>query len=1025
MLPISLTLKGLYSYQHTPQVIDFTRLREGQLFGIFGATGSGKSSILEAITFALYGESERLSRKDKRGYNMMNLRSDELLIDFIFEQTGTRYRFITRHKRNRKQFDKVGKSDRSAYKWEQEEWVPIQPDSVAEIVGLTYDHFRQTIIIPQGKFQEFLQLTDTERTRMLREIFGLEKFELYDKTVKVEARTQSAWDTNNALLSQLANVTPDVVQVTQEEIHKSEASLHLLQKRQEDLVKKRQQLEEVQALMVQLTKTQQALAALDAQAAEMEQRETQLNQYQEALATFHPLLVRKRDFQDEIHQLEKRLHAIEVDQESQRAAIGKLQKIFPTIKEQFLDRDQILRKAEELEQVVDLREKEQILQEQQARIPKGEGMIREIQLEIEDLEAKLKSGRERTRQLRENLPDTGEVIAVQRWFDEASAIQKEIQREQEHLTSFQEFYLRLENTKRKLVQQVKLDPSQASLDFPQIAALIDQLNERNQQQVTTLTAELANLKARQEMSAYVQDLQEGKPCPVCGATHHPQKSDPAAMETAIAQLADKLNAARQSAAQSIDACNQVQVLLQELDKNTQEQQTTQQSITQLQGRQIDHKQQFTWSQYDPDHPEKLADILQLSKMAEAETQQLHEQAKAQEAVLEKKKEQLKKYREAVAAIQAEVNQLEVAFQTRVGSLQTLKFEAFKGMEAYHLQQEAQTHRKRYEEVEQLFEETEKQLLQHQQQLAMLKGEQESAVKRKKEVQSKLALAVQEMLQLLTEASFASLESIDNILANPINIQTERSELIAFRNHRHATQQQEQQLILQIGPREFNQAKFDTLLEQLETITEEITLAQRKLGGFQQELERLNAQLKEKEVLEKKGKALALRLENINTLKKMFRQSGFVNYVSGVFLQNLCLMANDRFRKLTRGALSLEISADNNFEVRDYLHGGQLRSIKTLSGGQTFQAALSLALALAAQVQQQAKAHQNFFFIDEGFGSQDRESLGVIFETLKSLRKENRIVGIISHVEELQQEIDTCLFVKNDPEKGSLVTNSWE
>ena len=158
---------------------------------------------------------------------------------------------------------------------------------------------------------------------------------------------------------------------------------------------------------------------------------------------------------------------------------------------------------------------------------------------------------------------------------------------------------------------------------------------------------------------------------------------------------------------------------------------------------------------------------------------------------------------------------------------------------------------------------------------------------------------------------------------------------------------------------------------------------------------------------------------------MFRSEGFVNYVSTVFLQNLSAAANNRFTKLTQNCLHLEITADNDFQVRDYLHDGQTRSVKTLSGGQTFQAALSLALGLADSVQKQAQAEQNFFFIDEGFGSQDKESLRVIFETLQSLRRENRIVGIISHVEELQQEIETYLKITNDVEKGSSIRGSWE
>ena len=85
MIPVKLTIQGLYSYQDR-QTINFTQLTSANLFGIFGVVGSGKSSILEAITFAIYGKTDRLNLSgDNRNYNMMNLKSNELLIEFVFE----------------------------------------------------------------------------------------------------------------------------------------------------------------------------------------------------------------------------------------------------------------------------------------------------------------------------------------------------------------------------------------------------------------------------------------------------------------------------------------------------------------------------------------------------------------------------------------------------------------------------------------------------------------------------------------------------------------------------------------------------------------------------------------------------------------------------------------------------------------------------------------------------------------------------------------------------------------------------
>ena len=112
--------------------------------------------------------------------------------------------------------------------------------------------------------------------------------------------------------------------------------------------------------------------------------------------------------------------------------------------------------------------------------------------------------------------------------------------------------------------------------------------------------------------------------------------------------------------------------------------------------------------------------------------------------------------------------------------------------------------------------------------------------------------------------------------------------------------------------------------------------------------------------------------------------------------------------------------DKRMAELDVLNDGQIRSVKTLSGGQIFQASLCLALALTDNIQATTKSKQNFFFLDEGFGSLDSESLNIVFDTLKALRKENRIVGIISHVEAMRQEIDHYLEVTLPENEGSQV-----
>jgi exonuclease SbcC len=212
--------------------------------------------------------------------------------------------------------------------------------------------------------------------------------------------------------------------------------------------------------------------------------------------------------------------------------------------------------------------------------------------------------------------------------------------------------------------------------------------------------------------------------------------------------------------------------------------------------------------------------------------------------------------------------------------------------------------------------------------------------------------------------------------------------------------------------------------EIETASSELRLLNERVGELRNRLKELKSDLARKAKLEKEEQRLQDRESDLGELKSLFKSQGFVNFVSRVYLRAICHAANIRFAQLTRQKLHLELAEDNSFEVRDYLNDGKIRSVKTLSGGQMFQASLSLAIALGDQIQTLANARQHFFFLDEGFGSLDAESLRTVFDTLSSLRRENRVVGIISHVEALQQEIAMHLRVENTEEFGSRIVESW-
>ncbi len=278
---------------------------------------------------------------------------------------------------------------------------------------------------------------------------------------------------------------------------------------------------------------------------------------------------------------------------------------------------------------------------------------------------------------------------------------------------------------------------------------------------------------------------------------------------------------------------------------------------------------------------------------------------------------------------------------------------------------------------------------------------------------------------IKRSNYTDQETVRNILAEKVDLNVEKQRVTEYYEQYREISNRLAELKNKTAGKNYDPIAHQQI--QTDILNQETGLQElnQQLGGILTSIVKLKEGLKNKNILEKTQKELKLRGNDLTELKTLFRASGFVNYISSIYMKNLCAAANDRFHKLTRQNLMLELTEDNNFQVRDFLNGGKVRSIKTLSGGQTFQAALSLALALAANIQSIYKSDQNFFFLDEGFGTLDKESLSIVFETLKSLRKENRIVGVISHVEEMQQEIETHLKIINDTERGSLIAASWE
>lgn len=204
--------------------------------------------------------------------------------------------------------------------------------------------------------------------------------------------------------------------------------------------------------------------------------------------------------------------------------------------------------------------------------------------------------------------------------------------------------------------------------------------------------------------------------------------------------------------------------------------------------------------------------------------------------------------------------------------------------------------------------------------------------------------------------------------------------------------------------------FDEQREKRESIQKQVALSLGTLGA-------LNEKLKEKRALEKSKAEIEKKLDVLAEITNLCKGGALTEYVAETYIEEFTSIASERLLSLTGNQYEL-IYSDGEFYVKDFLSAGQIRSVKTLSGGERFLASLSLAIAISRAT---AKSKEyGFFFIDEGFGTLDSQSLNTVTQSLGALSQDT-IVGIITHVKDLIERIPSVLEVVKDEEMGSVCT----
>jgi len=1024
MIPVKLTIQGLYSYQER-QTIDFGKLTGAKLFGIFGAVGSGKSSVLEAITFALYGKTDRLNLSgDNRNYNMMNLKSAEMLIDFEFE-TGkdqTAYRAIVKGKRNSKKFEDVKTLERTALRYENHTWIPVEPEILEKAIGLSYDNFKRTIIIPQGQFQEFLQLGNKDRTQMMKELFGLEKFELYGKTVALENANNEKIQNLQGQLLQLGETEPGKIDELETSLKQLAEELENLGKLIENGQKNIAVWLQIKELSKKLEVAGKTLAQLVEKEPEINALEKQLQQYERCVFSFKSDIEAWKAAGNRAAIKSAQIKTDEIKLADIQKQLQEIQAKINGLKPDFDNREIFRQKAIELEKVVQIKLLKSQVETLTERLKNGEAKTAEEIKKSENLTLEKESTEKSIREERQKLPDFELLAKVKNWHQEKVLLEKQLAENKENAGKTTTEIRTIKNK----IEEEQQNQLLATLPKPAgIAETIGFIKNRLAEQKTEnekLAQEFTQLKISLKLEEFAGNLEEGNPCPLCGAVHHPQKYSASGTAKAIETIQNQLKTSEKES----ENLNQIIQVFSDFCKHLEllEKQLSEISLkeTFLLKQTEEHKNQFQWKGFE---------TVESVELAFSGARQLQENIRIREEKLVNLSKELKesqvlveKYRTALNNLKEEKNTADTTAQTLEKQLQIIDSKLYKNIEPEEIKTEISSLKQKADEVEKQFNSFTEKLNQLQVDFGKTEGTLENNradLKKENEETARLQLRFTEKL---ASSDFESVEKVEQVIAQNLDTERLRKEITAFRQNVLNTHSNIQNLRNELGDRCYDSEKHRESEAELAKNKELQNQKNQEKGKINEQLIQLKSNIETRLLLNVQLEQVQLRAENIKTMKSLFKASGFVNYISSVYLQNLCNAANDRFFKLTRQKLSLEITEDNNFQVRDFMNSGKVRSVKTLSGGQTFQAALSLALALADNIQKITESNQNFFFLDEGFGSLDKESLSIVFDTLKSLRYENRIVGVISHVEEMQQEIEVHLRVVNSEETGSKIWESW-
>ncbi len=1059
MKPIRLTMRAFGSYGKKT-VIDFTGSRQN-LFLVTGDTGAGKTTVFDAICYALYGEASSEQNK-KTGQELVSQFAEagtEPYVELEFSEAVSGEEQIYCVRRVPSYYKKKERGSGLKSKPETEKVTLVMPDGsvypaketnkkLEEITGLSKSQFMQIGMIAQGEFMDLLRAKSDEKKVIFRKLFGTE---LYQNIVE---QLEKKAGEKNAAYEHIKTACRTLI--SQIDLSDADGSVERMER-----IRQLQILKEAVEKTSDLTMTEQMLTTLENLCRDVEKdRVTALEQKAQAkkqLDTAGEACTRGETLLASFHSLadaEKNLK--ECEEETEAIAEKKLL-------------------ANRIPTAYELSEAERIVQNAIEQFEKTERQLQELQARIPDLKKKAESAAEVEEKARRDYErQTSETAAVREKVQKAKQLYEQIHTAEKQLKQSRR-ELSVSSEKRKVLEKEWEEFEKNIADWRMEAAGLQDANtemlrweqeekeiaeeEKTFSEVRKAFDDLSVLKKKAEAAArkyqtardqyeesrtvfanynraYLDaqagllagQLEEGLPCPVCGSIHHPNPC----------QISEEYKSLTREELDRLDLevrdLNAAATKLSEAAGKAMQQFKEREELTEAMRSSLENRLKAAGGDISVDASLEQMKLFILNRQSEHRNKEgfLRNRVNRWNVLQlslsgeQDEREQRSRGLEAVREAEKEASDAAVRFEQALDTL--LRQQEFSSEKAAQEILNQQEHL--LGELDQARKYAEVQAKQARSESENTETRLKTCKKDLPELEKKWKEEQEHYLSLLKERKMTEGQWKEILTVYPKSAVEEiQKEIDIYQMKKAAAEGRKEAALSAIAEQE----KPDLVkLEENKVLADSVyRQTEERYSALNHFLEVNCRILRSLEKLLEEGGAAAGEAARIQSLHRKLagKESGFrmdiETYVQRYYLKRILQAANRHFFRMSAGQYELGMVEESEagqgknrgLDLTVYSNiTGQTRGIRTLSGGESFMAALAMALGMADQIQEKSAAvNLDIMFIDEGFGSLDDHSRSQAVKVLQEMAMGSRLIGIISHVSELKQEIDDQLIITKDDE----------